>query len=111
MLRTAKLKFYLINYICDALFFSLFLIYMNFIISHDSLKYILSPKNRRRVLTNDFVIRIRKNDFIASAALNNRQANPKQGAFFINRLAKNKNKLGFFKTEIDLVTIKHSIQR
>ena len=85
---------------------------MNFIISHDSLEYILLPKNRRRVLPIvDFVIRIRKNDFIASAALNKRQANPKQGAFIINRLAKNKNKLGFFKTEIDLVTIKHSIQR
>ena len=85
---------------------------MNFIISHGSLKYILLPKNRRRVLPIvDFVIRIRKNDFIASAAPNKRQANPKQGAFFINRLAKNKNKLGFFKTEIDLVTIKHSIQR
>ena len=60
---------------------------------------------------DNFVSRIHQNNFIASAALNNRQANPKQGTFFINRLAKNKNKLGFFKTEIDLVTIKHSIQR
>ena len=31
----------------------------------------------------DFVIRIRKNDFIASAALNNRQANPKQAFLLI----------------------------
>ena len=43
MLRTAKLKFYLINSICDE-FFHFFSIHMNFIISHDSKEFILLPK-------------------------------------------------------------------
>ena len=50
---------------------------------------------------DNFVSRIHQNNFIASAALNNRLANPKQ-AFFVNRLAKNKNKLGFSKPKLIL---------
>jgi hypothetical protein len=56
--------------------------------------------------TVNFVIRIRKTDMFASGALNQIFGHPES----VNRLAEKKIN-SVWKTEIDLGTIKHSIQR